>query len=67
MGPADDSLATMTAVAATTTAGAGEGVASGSGTTTSSAVVREILDPRLATTCRIAMGLTMALMLVLMI
>jgi hypothetical protein len=68
MGPADDSLAAMAATAApVATTRAGSGAASGSSTAPSPAVVRGILDPRVATTCRIAMGVTMALMLVLMI
>jgi hypothetical protein len=69
MGPADDTLATMTTAAApATTAGSASGTAPGSSVATApSAVVRGILDPRIATTCRIAMGVTMALMLVLMI
>jgi Domain of unknown function (DUF5134) len=68
MGPADDTLATMTTAAApATTARSASGKAPGSSATAPAAVVRGILDPRVATTCRIAMGVTMALMLVLMI
>lgn len=70
MGPADDGAAAMTMTAAAPEAAdgvAGDPVSAASRTPDATAAGRGILDPRVATTCRIAMGVTMALMLVLMI